>query len=268
MAFLGKSPWDDAGRLTWHLVPRLDAQFDIGSPSQRIRNIYVQGSVIGATFDLANNQWLQSLNAAGTSYLKLLKAGPLDNTTLNALTGKSIFFQVNEVTIASLAAAGLTLSAGTVVTAPTYNLSDGSDKNYNLSVYAAGTAYTMTATSAAVTFGTTSPSITLNKAGTYLLLTRVNYEYVGATFAANRTVTTKLRRTNNTAADLTNASTAIGTNIVTTVSGVLANMPLPPTVYTTSNTNDVVTIFADVSVLPSAGSLQITEASITAIRLS
>lgn len=144
---------------------------------------------------------------------------------------------------------------------------DGVVDNYALSVYAAGTAYTLTATSAAVDFGTTDPVLTIDTAGTYLLFTRVNYEYVGATFAANRDVTTKLRRTNNTPADVSNSSSVIGTNIVTTVNGVLEVLTLNPVLYTTTNVNDAITIYADVSVLPSAGSLQITEASIVAIRL-
>lgn len=154
----------------------------------------------------------------------------------------------------------------TTVDALDINL-DSLNINYNLSVYAAGTAYALTAVSAALDFGTTDPALTIDKAGTYLITSRVNLEYVGATFAANRTVTLKLRRTNNTAADLTGSSTALGTNIVTTADGVLAIVNLPGVVYTTTNTNDAITIFGDVSVVPTAGALSATEASIVAIRL-
>jgi hypothetical protein len=38
--------------------------------------------------------------------------------------------------------------------------------------------------------------------------------------------------------------------------------------YTTALTSDVITIFADISVLPTAGSISIDEASIVAVRLS
>ena len=144
---------------------------------------------------------------------------------------------------------------------------DGLDINYNLKVYAAGTAYTLTATSALAAFGTTSPTLVLDKAGTYLLQARVNYQLVGATFAANRTVTTKLRRTNNTAGDISNSSTATGTGVIATITGPLDIFSLPPVVYTTTVATDSISIYADVSVLPSAGSLEMTEASIVAVRL-
>lgn len=139
--------------------------------------------------------------------------------------------------------------------------------NYNLSVYAAGTAYALTATSAALDFGTTDPALVLDKAGTYLLQATANLQYVGATFAANRTVTLKLRRTNNTAADVANSSVVLGTNIVTTVNGTLDVVVFPPVIYVTTAITDSITIFGDVSVVPTAGALSATQASIVAIRL-
>ncbi len=144
---------------------------------------------------------------------------------------------------------------------------DDLDINYALSVYAAGTAYTLTATSAAADFGTTDPTLVLNKAGTYLITGRVNYQLVGATFAANRTVTSKLRRTNNTAADIANSSSAIGTGVTSTITGPLDVFSLAQVIYTTTAITDSISIFADVSVIPTAGSLEMTEASIVAIRL-
>ena len=133
--------------------------------------------------------------------------------------------------------------------------------------YAVGTAYVLTDTAAALDFGTTDPSITINVAGTYLILGRVRLDYNGATFAAVRTVTVKLRRTNNTAADLTGGSTAFKTGIVTTVSNTMATIPLPPVVYTTTNTDDIITIFGDVSVAPTAGSLDAVQADVVAVRI-
>src|SRR4051812_17547920 len=57
------------------------------------------------------------------------------------------------------------------------------------SVYAAGTVYTLTNAAAAVAFGTTSPAITLDKAGTYKIDYKARVENVGATFAASRLLT-------------------------------------------------------------------------------
>lgn len=154
-----------------------------------------------------------------------------------------------------------------VETASAYHLTDSADKNYAKTVYAAGTAYSLTATPAALTFGTTSPSLTLDKAGTYLLLARVNVKYVAATFAAARTVTLKLRRTNNTAADLTNGTLVATTDIITTLTYTFGVFDLPRILYTTTNTDDAITIFGDVSAIPSAGSLDAIAAEIVAVRL-
>jgi hypothetical protein len=133
--------------------------------------------------------------------------------------------------------------------------------------YAAGTAYTLTATSAAIDFGTTDPSITLTKAGTYLLLASATVQLVAATFAANQNVTVKVRRTNNTAADVSNAVASLGTGVRTTITEGLGVLQLPAVFYTTAAITDVVTLFGDVAVLPGAGSIQVTAASIVAVRL-
>lgn len=255
---LGKSPFDNAGGICNHLLPVADGVFDIGSSTLRIRNLYLTGSVF-ATPDLPNNTYLNSLPPSGATLLPLLKANASSATVLNTKTATAGILAVNGVSIGTW--------SSTAFTYPAFNLSDGSDKNHSISTYASGTGYTLTNTSAAVVMGTSSASLVLDKAGTYLVTSRVNLEYVGATFAANRTVTLKLRRTNNTPADVTGSSTALGTNIVTTVNGVMAATALPFVIYTTANTNDIIVPFADVSVAPTAGSLQATEACIVAFRL-
>jgi hypothetical protein len=141
------------------------------------------------------------------------------------------------------------------------------NRTRNLSVYAAGTAYQLTNTSAKLDFGTTDPSLTITAPGTWLINAKARLDYNAATFAANRTVTLKLRRTNNTAADVTNSSTQSITGIVTTITQTYAVIQLPAVFYTTSNSNDVLEIWGDVSVVPSAGSLDAVEANITATRL-
>jgi hypothetical protein len=62
------------------------------------------------------------------------------------------------------------------------------------SVNALGTAYTLTATEAKIDFGTTDPNVTLTSGGNYLLKALARVDLVGATFAANRIVTLKLRK--------------------------------------------------------------------------
>lgn len=135
-----------------------------------------------------------------------------------------------------------------------------------LTSYSVGTAYSLTNTQAALTFGTTSPSITITSPGTYLIFYRAVVDYTGATFAAVRTATFKLRRTNNTAADVTGSSVATLTSILTLITSTMA--PISGVVtYTTTNSDDVVKIFGALDVVPTAGSLDVSSASIVAIRL-
>lgn len=136
-----------------------------------------------------------------------------------------------------------------------------------LTVYAAGTAYQLTATPALLNFGTTDPSLTLTSPGVYLLLARVRVDYTGATFAAVRTGTLKIRRTNNTAADIANSTIQFQTEIITTLTYTLDVLTLPPIVYTTTNSNDVLEIWGDISVVPTAGSLDTVEASLVAVKI-
>jgi hypothetical protein len=139
-----------------------------------------------------------------------------------------------------------------------------------LSVYGAGTAYTLTATPAAVDLagvGSVDPVLVLNKAGTYRISARVQIRFAGATFAASQEVAIKLRRTNNTAGDLTGGSTAIPSGITSVLTGLLAVVNLPDVIYTTANDDDSITIFASVAVLPGVGTVTVTEASIVAERI-
>lgn len=160
--------------------------------------------------------------------------------------------------------AGTTVKNSTVTTSGTGVLA----VNSSITAYAVGTAYSLTNAQAALVFGTTNPAITVNVAGTYLLLAVVRLDYNGATFAATRNATIKIRRTNNTAADVANATTTFETAVVTLTTDTMATISLPPVVYTTSNTDDALTIFGGLNTAPSAGSLDAVEASLIAIRIS
>jgi hypothetical protein len=135
----------------------------------------------------------------------------------------------------------------------------------NFTSYAAGTAYTLTASAAQLAFGTTSPGITIQNAGTYLIQANAGIKYNAATYAGAQTITLKLRRTNNTAADLTNGSRAVELPVLTTFTGGDV-MCVPPVVYTAS-AGDVVQLWGSVSATPSAGSVLSDSAEIVAIRL-
>lgn len=134
------------------------------------------------------------------------------------------------------------------------------------SVYSAGSVYSLTNTPALLTFGTTSPSLTLTKPGTYLLLVNTQLDYAAATFAAVRSATLKLRRTNNTPADLTNGSVVLKTDIITLLTYTLGQSAWW-TLYSTTNSDDNIQIFGSIDVIPTAGTLNAAMASIVAIRL-
>lgn len=132
------------------------------------------------------------------------------------------------------------------------------------SVYASGTAYSLTNSAAALTFGTTSPAVTIPQPGTYLLLGRARLEYNGATFAASRLATIKLV---DGSGDITNATSLFNTDIITTLSYTAGVLELNPVLYTTTDAISTVTMKGLVSVVPSAGTLDVAAASIMAIRL-
>lgn len=136
-----------------------------------------------------------------------------------------------------------------------------------LSVYASGTPYALTNAAALLTFGTTSPSLTISAAGTYLIIARSKLDYSLATFAAVRTTTIKLRRTNNTAADLTNGSVMASTLLsVSALTNTFVDQCWQA-IYTTTNANDIIQLFGSIDTAPGAGALNASEASIIAIRL-
>lgn len=136
-----------------------------------------------------------------------------------------------------------------------------------LSVYGVGTVYSLTNTSALLDFGTTDPSLTINAAGTYLIIARAKLDFNAATFIAARTTTIKLRRTNNTAADLSSGSVTAKAAISISAQTFTFIDQTWSVTYTTSNSNDIIQIFGSIDTVPGAGSVDASEASIIAIRL-
>lgn len=159
------------------------------------------------------------------------------------------------------------VAAGTTITSGAGVSPAGVGVITTTSAYAAGTVYSLTNAAAKVAFGTTSPSIVLAASGTYLLLCNFRLDYNAATFTASRTVIMKLRRINNTAADLTNAAISLATSVVTTVTQTFDIGAVKPIVYMTTNSNDNVELWGSVSVVPTAGSLDVADASLLALKI-
>lgn len=138
-----------------------------------------------------------------------------------------------------------------------------------LSIYAAGTAYTFDDTVQLIDFGTTDPNLTINQAGTYLLMGRVVIEFAIVTPIADYTqLTLKLRKTNNTPADVNNSQTNLEISNISFTGNAEMAVTLPPVFYTTTNTDDIIQLWGGLDTLDYIeGSLNATEASIVAIRL-
>ena len=134
-------------------------------------------------------------------------------------------------------------------------------------VYAVGTAYTLTNGNAAITFGTTSPSVTIPAAGTYLIRPSATIGFLNATFAANQTLTMYLYRTNNTPATITSSTLATTTPVISAMTYTWMVQQLPEIRYTTTNANDVIALYGSISVAPSVGSIQVSAASIVVQRV-
>jgi hypothetical protein len=133
--------------------------------------------------------------------------------------------------------------------------------------YSSGTVYNITTTSAKVDFGTNDPVITITTPGTYLLISNIRIDYTGLTNLAANTVTSKLRRTNNTAADLTNATGDFVVPPVTLLTATGGDCDINTVVYTTANSNDVIELWAARSGSISVGNIQAGNAWIMAVRL-
>jgi hypothetical protein len=125
-----------------------------------------------------------------------------------------------------------------------------------------GTAYIVTATVAAIDCGTADPSITLPTAGTYLIIGSAEYDMQSATFAANRSIQLYIRNTSD-SANVYNSGA--GTHVHTTASGRLTTITISEVVTITSA--KTFAMWSNVSIIPSAGSLEVPEAFIEAVRL-
>lgn len=141
-------------------------------------------------------------------------------------------------------------------------------ENRYFQVVAAGTVATLvaTGTSTLLDFGTTDPTLVIAAKGTYLLSAQVVLDLVGTT-VTTQTAAFKLRRTNNTAADVTGATIAIDLPAMTTLTHTLGVFNFPQVLYTTANADDSIDLMGAVSASLGAGSITATAASITAVRL-
>lgn len=186
---MGNTSWtDDPRGPSNSVIPDKNGIYDLGSPSQQFRNLYISGTIFGGVGGL-----------------------------VGAISGNG-----------------------------------------------SGTVYTFTATLAPLIFGTTNPSLVITTPGTWLIHATVQLSFSGATFASSQNVTLEIFRTNNTPGVIPGSLITIPTGVVTVDTGLLGVIPLPSIIYATANNNDALTIYGNVSVLPSAGTLIAASANIIA----
>lgn len=140
----------------------------------------------------------------------------------------------------------------------------------NQSVYGAGTAATLPTTSALLNFGTTDPSLTLTGAGTWLLFASAVVEFA-AWKSTSKTVTLKIRRTNNTAADVTNATVTVTLpdTAAAAVTYTAYTLDLPAVEYTNSGAGDILELWGAVSAAASvSGDMTVSAASLVAVKIA
>lgn len=107
--------------------------------------------------------------------------------------------------------------------------------------------------------------VDLSQTGKYLIRGRVMVSFVAATFAASRTLLLKIRNPNS-GSYLTDTITTLTIPVMTTVTQSIP-VNLPETLYTASSSGDYFQIWCQLSTLPTAGSVQITEGSMTVMRV-
>ena len=161
-------------------------------------------------------------------------------------------------------AAGSTISDGAVVTTAS------SPMFTTIAAQPTGSAYPMTTTPTGITIGGGGVTVTLPP-GTYVLFGQVQFEQTAAKFNSAQLANFKLRRINNTPADLPNATEAFtifptGASTETFTLGVI---DLPPTIYaaTGTGTQDQIQIFGSLSAASDAGTGTISASKLVAIRV-
>lgn len=133
-------------------------------------------------------------------------------------------------------------------------------------VFGSGTVYSVTTTPALLNLGTTQPSVQLGAAGLWLIFARARFDLNGATFGAVRTLTTLVRNV-TTSTNLPNSSATQKIQVVTTETFTLPGYEKVFT-YESSADNELIQLWASLSVGPSAGSVDCAEADILAIKIA
>lgn len=147
-----------------------------------------------------------------------------------------------------------------------FKLSPQASSGVSYAVYGEGSPYSLADSPSWLDFGTKDPALELN-AGTYLILARVSIKYNSVLLPASKTIDLKLRRTWPEPIDLgVSTSFITDSSLLSKFNHTAGTICLPPCIYT-AKTKETIEIFGSVDVVPSAGTIDITEAEIVAIKI-
>lgn len=195
----------------------------------------------------------------GGNYGILLQSGTATDITIRRNIGDTA---TNTIYIDSGATGTLIQDNDFSAAAGTISDSGVNTINEVMQVTAAGTAYSLTNAAATLDFGTTDPVLTLPRAGKWRLEAFVQLDYSGATVVAE-TATVKLRRTNNSAADVSGATLTLDLPVSTTLTNTYGVFRLPD-VYYTATAGDTIALQGLVSATLGAGTIKASAAGIVA----
>lgn len=118
----------------------------------------------------------------------------------------------------------------------------------------------------AIDFGTVDPALVIPAAGVWMVTGWVQVDSVNATIGTTQNLDIRVRRTNNTAADL--SQVIVDLPALSGITHTVGLWQLPISIYVTLNANDAITLFAGLSTALGGGSLAVVRARISAVRLS
>lgn len=162
---------------------------------------------------------------------------------------------------------GITANGGINAPAGFDISSAGYPINYTIIGYGTGTVYSLTNSAAKVSFGTYSPEISIDRAGTYEIYAEGRIKYNAATFAAAQTATLYIYRANNAPMAIDRGTTTVQLRILTATTDSAGYFKTPPVIYTTLNSNDNIQLFGILSASTGAGTVDVSEAILYARRI-
>lgn len=131
--------------------------------------------------------------------------------------------------------------------------------------HSSGSAYSLGITSGEYSFGGTSPSITLDPAWSKWRITLTQtLKFNNATYSPSVTVTTKLRRTNNTATDVTNSTRTLDTGVRSSVTETWLTLTTVVDYTVTATGGDIIKPYGHLGGSTPNG-VQVTECSLVAV---